>query len=466
MYSYEKKSIALKVFHQTNSVSETIRILGYPTRRQLYSWIDDENLPSKERKPLPRIANSPEHPRNPPLDVKLDAIKRCFEHGESIKYVSEDIGYSRASIYQWRKQYLKKGTLGLMNRKNIPSGELKEGYRQSDSTTESSPEVAELKAQMLEMQMEIDILKETINVLKKDPGIDQTSLRNKEKAVIIDVLKAKYSLPCLLEKLNISKSSYYYQEKVLSQPDKYLSLRIHIKELFAENKNRYGYRRIHALLKREGITISEKIIRRIMKEENLSVKVKKAAKYNSYAGEVSPAVPNEINRNFFAEKPNIKWLTDITEFAIPAGKVYLSPIVDCFDGLLVTWEIGISPDAALVNTMLDDAINQLSSEEKPIIHSDRGVHYRWPGWIERMDKAGLTRSMSKKGCSPDNSACEGVFGRIKNEMFYNTDWTGVSIPDFIEILNNYLVWYNELRIKKSLGYMSPMEYRRSLRLAA
>ena len=159
-------------------------------------------------------------------------------------------------------------------------------------------------------------------------------------------------------------------------------------------------------------------------------------------------------------------MTDITEFAIPAGKVYLSPIVDCFDGLLVTWEIGISPDAALVNTMLDDAINQLSSKEKPIIHSDRGVHYRWPGWIERMDKAGLTRSMSKKGCSPDNSACEGVFGRIKNEMFYNTDWTGVSIPDFIKILNNYLVWYNELRIKKSLGYMSPMEYRRSLGLAA
>lgn len=170
MYSYEKKSIALKVFHQTNSVSETTRILGYPTRRQLYSWIDDENLPSKERKPLPRIANSPEHPRNPPLDVKLDAIKRCFEHGESTKYVSEDIGYSRVSIYQWRKRYLKKGTLGLMNRKNIPSGELKEGCRQSDSTTESLPEVAELKAQMLEMQMEIDILKENINVLKKTPA--------------------------------------------------------------------------------------------------------------------------------------------------------------------------------------------------------------------------------------------------------------------------------------------------------
>ena len=74
--------------------------------------------------------------------------------------------------------------------------------------------------------------------------------------------------------------------------------------------------------------------------------------------------------------------------------------------------------------------------------------------------------MSKKGRSPDNSACEGVFGRLKNEMFYNTDWTGIIISDFIEISNNYLIWYNESRIKKSLGYMSPMEYRRSLGLVA
>lgn len=115
--------------------------------------------------------------------------------------------------------------------------------------------------------------------------------------------------------------------------------------------------------------------------------------------------------------------------------------------------------------MLDDAATKLSPGEKPIVHSDRGIHYRWAGWIERMDKAGLTRSMSKKGCSPNNSACEGVFGRIKNEMFDITDWTGIDISDFIDILNHYLVWYNETRIKKSLGYMSPMEYRRSLGLA-
>ena len=81
-----------------------------------------------------------------------------------------------------------------------------------------------------------------------------------------------------------------------------------------------------------------------------------------------------------------------------------------------------------------------------------------------MDNAGLARSMSKKGCSPDNSACEGLFGRIKNEMFYSRDWSNTSIQQFIEILDEYLVWYNEKRIKESLGYMNPREYRQSLGL--
>ena len=463
MYSKQQKEIALKLYHQTESVSETVRMLGYPTRKNLYNWIYEEANPTKARKDYPIIDNPPNHPRNPPLEVKLDAIHRCYEIGENIKYVSEDIGYSRASIYQWRKRYLKEGMLGLMNNKNITPGKLTEGA--INNTDISSDEIKQLKSQMQDMQLEIDILKETINVLKKDPDIDQSALSNREKAVIIDVLKNKYSLPLLLQKLQLPRSSYYYQQHAINQEDKYTKVRCRIIELFLENKNRYGYRRIHALLKRENIIISEKIVRRIMKEEGLSVKIKRTRKYNSYQGEISPAVENIIDRNFSASKPNEKWLTDITEFAIPAGKVYLSPIVDCFDGLLVTWNIGTSPDATLVNTMLDNAIQLLSPDEKPIVHSDRGVHYRWPGWISRMESNGLRRSMSKKGCSPDNSACEGVFGRLKNEMFYNTDWTGVNISEFIDILNNYLLWYNEKRIKKSLGYLSPMEYRHSLGLA-
>ena len=122
---------------------------------------------------------------------------------------------------------------------------------------------------MQDMQLEIDILKETINVLKKDPDIDQSALSNREKAVIIDVLKNRYSLPLLLQKLQLSKSSYYYQEQSLQKEDKYTLLRVRVIKLFTENKGRYGYRRIHALLKRENIIVSEKVIRRIMKEERL-----------------------------------------------------------------------------------------------------------------------------------------------------------------------------------------------------
>jgi transposase InsO family protein len=114
--------------------------------------------------------------------------------------------------------------------------------------------------------------------------------------------------------------------------------------------------------------------------------------------------------------------------------------------------------------MLDEAISVLNEVEKPILHSDRGCHYRWPGWIERMEMTGLKRSMSKKGCSPDNSACEGFFGRLKNEMFYSHSWSGVTINQFIDHLDEYIKWYAQKRIKLSLGGLSPLDYRRNLGL--
>ena len=116
--------------------------------------------------------------------------------------------------------------------------------------------------------------------------------------------------------------------------------------------------------------------------------------------------------------------------------------------------------------MLDVAVSTLKEDEHPIVHSDRGGHYRWPDWVRKVESAGLVRSMSKKGCSPDNAACEGFFGRLKNEMFYGRSWMGVSIDAFIGELDAYVRWYNEKRIKLSLGGMSPLEYRRSLGLIA
>lgn len=463
MYTKEQEEIALREYERLGSIAAVIRRLGYPSESTLYRWYEREKAGLENRHAhtaeTPATMNhhcsTPGHPRHPSAELKYEAIHRCFELGEDVEYVSREIGYSRMSIYAWRRKYLKYGMVGLMaKRKSIPREPLPQ-----DHALPESEELEKLRTQLKELQFEVDVLKETIAVLKKDPGIDLTVLRNREKAVIIDALKGKYTLPALLSRFKMAKSSYYYQQAVMNKPDKYLSHRAQITSIFHENRDAYGYRRIYLALKRKGIMLSEKLIRRIMKEEKLVVFRSKKRKYSSYLGEITPEVENIILRDFHANQPYEKLLTDITEFALSNGKLYLSAMIDCFDGMVVSWTIGTRPNADLVNAMLDQVIADLPEGCHPIVHSDRGCHYRWPGWIERMNGAGLIRSMSKKGCSPDNAACEGFFGRLKNEMFYGRSWTGVSLDDFSREIDRYIDWYNHKRIKLSLGGLSPMEYR-------
>ena len=468
MYTKGQIETALKEFERLGSAQATITLLGYPSISTLYRWYErelaynqnDSGSVKKTDNVEHRYINPAGHPRHPDTNLKLEAINRCFSDGENVEYVSREIGYSRMSIYKWYRQYRKYGVPGLMSsKKQIKREDI-------NFQVESTPvqDIAELQEQIKQLQMEVDVLKEALNLLKKDPGINITELKNREKAVVIDAMKDKYSLPQLLKLLQLLKSSFYYQIKAMKKPDKYYELRMNIIQLFQENRNCYGYRRIHSELKKTGTIVSEKIVRRIMKTEKLAVPKKRTKIYNSYKGEITPEVANLLDRNFHANQPNRKWLMDITEFAIPAGKVYLSPIIDGFDGMVVSWNIGTAPDSVLVNKMLDVAIETLAPSEHPIVHTDRGCHYRWPGWIDRMNAAMLTRSMSKKGCSPDNAACEGFFGRLKNEMFYGRSWIDVSIDSFIDQINQYIHWYNTKRIKQSLGYMSPVEYKYSLGL--
>ncbi len=267
--------------------------------------------------------------------------------------------------------------------------------------------------------------------------------------------------------MELPRSSYFYHRARLAVADKYAEVRQSMTDIFERNYRCYGYRRIQASLSDQSVNISEKVVRRLMKQECLVAATSKRRRYGSYMGEISPAPENLLNRDFSAGAPNEKWLTDITEFQIPAGKVYLSPMIDCFDGMVVSWSIGTRPDAELVNTMLDAAIDKVTaSGDRPLVHSDRGAHYRWPGWLSRIAEAKLVRSMSRKGCSPDNAACEGFFGRLKIEMFFRRDWLSTTINEFVAALDAYIRWYNEARIKISLGGLSPAGHRRSLGIAA
>ena len=468
-YTEDQKQTALQFYQEHGrSITLTVNMLGYPGKTTFKRWLN-EVFPDRKKYCVSGGAMV-EFPQEKKEQAVIDLCARVG----SAKEVAEAHGVSRITLYEWKKQLLGGGKNAAMPR-NTNSQKAKDGFQAEDAlraelkslqqeVTEQEQLLQELKRDVYRLQLERDILEKAGEILKKDQGINLKTLTNHEKAELIGALRDKYRLNELLTALKISKSSYCYQAKRIREPDKYSKLRTDLSNLFTAVGGCYGYRRIHALLKKNGVTVSEKVIRRLMSEEGLVVRSIKRKKYSSYIGEISPEVANIVNRNFHAEQPNEKWLTDITEFSIPAGKVYLSPIIDCFDGLAVTWTIGVSPSSELVNSMLDAAIADLKNGEHPIIHSDRGCHYRWPGWIERMDSAGLIRSMSKKGCSPDNSACEGFFGRLKNEMFYDRSWNGVSIEEFIERLDTYLHWYNEDRIKESLNWMSPLEYRRSLGL--
>ncbi len=203
---------------------------------------------------------------------------------------------------------------------------------------------------------------------KKDPGISH--LNNREKIKITDALRQTYPLTELLRVLGLARSSYFYHRAALKAGDKYATIRTMLTDIFNSNYQCYGYSRLHAMLRHEGGRLSEKVVRRLMVEEQLVVSRNRRRRYSSYCGEIGPAPDNLIARDFKAEQPNQKWLTDITEFQLPAGKVWLSPVVDCFDGKVVSWSLSTRPDAELVNTMLDSAVETLNAGERPVIHSD------------------------------------------------------------------------------------------------
>jgi transposase InsO family protein/transposase-like protein len=453
-YSDEQKKVAVEHYlNHDRCLAGTRKALGYPCRDTLAAWVYE--LHPETRK---HVVGKPRSVPRPP-ELKQAAVIELCTRQTSAREIAQKLAVSRGALYQWKNQLLGPEAPASMkpNNDSPPDPERAELERQVET----------LRRDIRQLQLEHDILKKANEIIKKDLGVNLQLLTNQEKTRLVDALRDAYGLPELFAELDLARSSYFYHRARLRVADKYGGVRRTIADIFALNHCCYGYRRIQASLGRQHVFISEKVVRRLMRQECLVVAAKRRRRYGSYLGEISPAPDNLINRDFHAAAPNEKWLTDITEFQIAAGKVYLSPIIDCFDGLVVSWSIGTRPDAALVNTMLDAAIEKVAnSNERPVVHSDRGGHYRWPGWLSRMHNAKLIRSMSRKGCSPDNAACEGFFGRLKTELFYPRNWQATTIEQFIQAVDAYIRWYNEKRIKISLGFLSPLEYRESLGLTA
>lgn len=260
----------------------------------------------------------------------------------------------------------------------------------------------------------------------------------------------------------MARSTYFYHQS-RSGVDKHADLKQHIRQIYHQHKGRYGYRRITLALRRLGMIINHKCVQRLMQMMGLKSRIR-VVKYRSYKGEVGKIADNVLKRDFKAERPNQKWTTDVTEFKVEGEKLYLSPVMDLFNGEIIAFQTQRRPMFGLVKDMLNDAINKLKPNERPLVHSDQGWQYQMRYYQQQLKENGLTQSMSRKGNCLDNAAMESFFGILKSECFHGQKFT--SIDELEQTVKEYIHYYNHDRIKVKLKGLSPVEYREQALLAA
>ncbi len=239
----------------------------------------------------------------------------------------------------------------------------------------------------------------------------------------------------------MARSVFYYHLKRLKTNDKYALENETIKSVFHEHKGRYGYRRVTAEMRNRGFRINHKTVQRLMINMCLKSQIRKV-RYRSYKGEIGKIAPNLINRDFVASAPNQKWATDVTQINIGNTKLYLSPILDMFNGEIISYNISKSPNLEQVYDMLDKAFSKYDNLEGLIIHSEQRH---------------IIQSMSRKGNCLDNAMAENFFGIMKSELLYAEKFD--SPEAFIKALDEYIDYYNNKRIKSRLKGKSPVQYR-------
>lgn len=267
----------------------------------------------------------------------------------------------------------------------------------------------------------------------------------------------------MLSIAQLPRATYYYHLKRMDGTDKYGAAKAEIKAIYHENRGRYGYRRITMELHRRGIRLNHKTVQRLMKELGLVCRVR-IKKYRSYKGEVGKIAPNLLERDFYAERPNQKWVTDVTEFSLFGEKLYLSPILDLHSSDLVSYTISDKPVLSMVTSMLDKAFEGLPDGSNLILHSDQGWQYQHRQYQAMLKKKGIRQSMSRKGNCLDNAVIENFFGLLKSELLYLQDFQ--SMDHFKQELIAYLDYYNNRRIKAKLKGLPPAIHRQQALSAA
>lgn len=275
----------------------------------------------------------------------------------------------------------------------------------------------------------------------------------------------------MLSVSSLPRATYYYSRSKTNKDLKNTGIIKQIKEIFYEHKQRYGYRRITLDLHNKGFVVNHKKVKRLMSKLNLYACIQKV-KYQSYRGELSKICKNILlsketdkhgkhtyRRLFNTSQCNEKWTTDVSEFKIAAGKLYLSPILDMHNGEIVSCRISRSPNFKQTTDMLQQAFNKYDNLNKLIFHSDQGWQYQMRPYQKILKDRKITQSMSRKGNCLDNAMMESFFGIMKQEMLYGKEHTFSTLDDLERTMYDYIDYYNNKRIKVNLKGLTPVQYR-------
>ncbi|MDS1494988.1 IS3 family transposase [Shigella dysenteriae] len=388
------------------------------------------------------------HRRSYSPEDKLCVVLYALGHSESLPRVAARFNIpSHNTVKNWIKGYRKSGDEAFIRRRKEKS------MTRSDDTHENEANMTpeEMKNELRYLRAENAYLKAMQEHLleKKLPGAG-------EKTKVIRSLRCGHCQSDLLKAAGLARSTLYYQLSLQKAKDKYADVKQLIASIFHEHRGCYGYRRIHCELQKRGLKFSGKTVRKLMQQLGLKSPVR-LKKYRSYRGNMGLAAENILQRQFKAEAPCEKWVTDITEFRAGGQKLYLSPILDLFNGEIVAWETACRPTEELVKRMLNKGLESLAEGEKPLLHSDQGWHYRIKSYQSALADKGLVQSMSRKGNCLDNAVMENFFGHLKEEIYYRRDYR--SVEELENAVNEYITYWNQKRIKLSLGGLSPVEYR-------
>ena len=279
-------------------------------------------------------------------------------------------------------------------------------------------------------------------------------MRTSVKYMVIYRHREKYSISEMCRFFEVSRSGYYGYVKRMDVLARDLPLAERIRECQSECGKTYGYRRVHIWLGRKGIHHNPKTILRVMQKYNL-LSVVRRKKYRNY-GEYLHRYPNLLNRDFYAERPNQKWVTDISYIHTKQGVLYLSIIRDLFDNSIVAYKTGTEQNVNLVLNTIKSAMKKEKVTAKLQLHSDQGFQYTSYAYYSLTKDYGITPSMSRRGNPYDNALAENFFSILKTECIYR-----VKLQTFEEarlLIDKYIYFYNHQRIQLKTK-LTPLELR-------